>query len=141
MAVFDLAKNGGLADILRSGWSKPESGMVWSDGYYSSLQVSVPPGQEDLILKMKAMPYLNRGVVDKQRVEIFCWGVASGFFVLSGPEVVDVKAVIPAYVRNFGFLKIDIRWPDAESPSRNGSSDKRILAVALHSLEVIASKS
>lgn len=132
MLVFDLTKNGGLKQILGSGWSAPEASMVWNDGYYSALNIPIERRNHDVKLKFLIDPYVNNSNSLIQRVEIYCWGLAMGFFTLRKREMTTLEVLVPAYVTNFGALKVDIKWPDAKSPVAVGGADKRILAAALH---------
>jgi hypothetical protein len=110
--------------------------MFWSDGYYSSLNIPVERRDADIKLSLLLDPYVNRSSTRVQRVEIYCWGLAVGFFALNKHEMTTLEVFIPAYVTNFGVLKIDIKWPDAKSPAETGGVDKRILAAALRQVSI-----
>lgn len=136
MSIFDLTKSGGMKQILGSGWSTPEATLVWNDGYYSSLNVPIDRRDHEVKLALLLDPYVNGSNSPMQRVEIYCWGLALGFFTLRKREMTTLEVRVPPYVTNFGALKIDIKWPDAKSPVAAGGVDKRVLAGALHQVAV-----
>lgn len=122
---------------LLSGWSHTELWGTWSNGTESTLLL--PLGKKDVIsITIEAIPFVN-SIITKQSLNISVNGLHVDNILLTQnePSLFEVKIPKEALElgRIKGFLKIDLKLPNAISPKELGEGeDVRLLALGLIAL-------
>jgi hypothetical protein len=117
------------------GWSGPEDIFRWSDAKESALVFALNDIQ-NLTLKMKATPFLYRGLSDRQRVLVHLNGKEVGSFTLTEAGVALTIALPKELLRNQNVLTF--KFPDANSPELlKISDDERPLGIAVYWVEFL----
>jgi hypothetical protein len=117
------------------GWSGPEDLFRWSDAKESALVFALNDIQ-DLTLKMKATPFLYRGLSDRQRIVVHLNGKEVGSFTLTEADVALTIALPKELLRNQNVLTFE--FPDANSPELlKISDDERPLGIAVYWVEFL----
>ncbi len=112
---------------LVAGWSEPESGHTWNDGYDAVADLELESESRKLKLVIEGIPFIS-DEVRKQDLTIFVNGIRVGFWRFSSPERVVVEAPLP-WTTGLGKglgenkLRLTFHLPDSVSPSELGKGD------------------
>lgn len=121
---------------INGGWSFKEKGSIektWNNGKHSSINLAITPTKNELILKIKFIPFLVPEKLSKQTIYISInkeklptkWEITS-----KTEQELEVK--IPKKYTSNNSLEIGFEFPNATSPSTLiESPDKRKLAIAV----------
>ena len=133
--AFGAGGNGNAA--LRTGWSAPEDGFVWSAGRVSILHLPLPSSPDGVLLELAMTPYLHGPALIRQ-----CVGVSvNGMHVAERElrEAVRWLLELPAAcLKNAAAFELTLHLPDAVAPAAFGdSNDSRILGIRLDRLVLL----
>ena len=132
-----FSRNGTSDRFKLDGWSYPEEKSTWTDGKNASLNIITDDTDSNLILIIRATPYLSKGALEKQRVNISANDHPLGEWVFNKPGFQEKSIIIPHEVLNEGMQYITFDLPDAISPQSLGlSEDSRVLALAVQSIVI-----
>jgi hypothetical protein len=135
--IINFAKGGNAQPYQVFGWSYPEEGFTWTDGYSAVLAVQPDKMDSDLILTLVAHPHLGGGDIDQQRVVVIVNGHRVGEWIFDQPTIQEKTIVIPHVVLENDVLHIALELPDAKSPyDLERSEDPRDLALAVRSMVI-----
>jgi hypothetical protein len=129
--------NGPGVNLLGQGWSTPDpEGFVWSDGPEADLMFSIATPARDVVCHLELMPFLARGAVERQTVEIYFNHFRVGYAELSaGRHTVSVYLPRELFMLRTAVLTLHLEG--ARSPLELGlSADERRLGVALWSFQI-----
>ncbi len=119
--------NYNLNEYEHTGISYAEDGYSWTDGYNAKIVIPLVTTEKKLFVSIK----LIHTYTDQPIYTLKC----NGQIVLSGAA--DYYDYLEFEVQNKNDeLILEIELPDAVSPSAYGSSDERILSLALYDLKV-----
>ena len=118
-----------------SGLSIAESWGRWSDGYKMVLEIPVKKEWKEVELKFKGMPFLAPGI-ERQRMFFSVHGKRLNDYFVSKETVINIY--LNQAMFDDGYVELTIDLPDAQTPSKFGSIDQRVLAFAFYSLEIKA---
>lgn len=132
---YSFGISGDTQSLRVSGWSEPEDEFTWSLGKTSRLAIPFPAGEEEAILILKVNPFLRPPRLVSQLVVFLIRRK-----VVSRAEITAhfrlALFVKRAQARN-GLIHLDVDYPTADAPASFGESDKRVLALAWTSVEVL----
>jgi hypothetical protein len=129
----------GNAQIYQAfGWSGPENGYTWTDGYQASLGFHIENTTSDLKMIVNASPYLGGVTLDKQHVKILANSQEIGEWIFDKTGVQEKTITIQQNVLlNNETQNVTFVLPDAISPKKLGQSDDtRNLALAVQSITI-----
>lgn len=117
------------------GWSWPEAGFRWNDGKEATF-IFLLEKPEHLKLKMKVLPFINKGVVNRQRVYLYLNNIPISSLEFHHNEVTEPTIDLTGdLLLRENILKF--RFPDASSPELlKISPDQRQLALAVYTIEL-----
>ena len=141
--TISFIKNGDsvnyIPDPRSSGWSQPETNHTWTNSGEAVLSINLNNSDnKDLKLRMEAFPFLGKGKLKQQTVDVS----------VNGSKVVSwnvtkkgwYEADIPASANNDSKLMLKFTISDPLSPKELGlSKDARKLGIAVTEM-VIAEK-
>lgn len=118
---------------LFEGWSTQEDWGVWSDGFHSSLML--PVSNEIHHVKIFFNAYISSKST-KQHIIVSVHGVKLGTFTVSESLNNTISIAIPTeLIKDKKNILIEFEFPDATSPSSEGSSaDSRLLAIGIKNI-------
>jgi hypothetical protein len=121
--------------FLWYGWSTAEPGIRWTEEKRAALVFALEKS-EDLILVIRAAPFVVRGVKDSQRLSVKLNGEQLQSTTLTEGQATDLTFILP-HQRLARENVMLFELPDAESPIRLGlSDDQRLLGLAGQWLEL-----
>jgi hypothetical protein len=112
---------------LASGWSRPESWGVWSEGSEAELAFRLPPHKRHRI-ELHLQAHLDQNH-RQQCVSVIVRGqeIATATLTTDGPTDWSFDVTVSAT----GLVILVLRFPNAFAPR---SADQRVLAIGLHSI-------
>ena len=115
---------------LTKDWNNREDWGAWSKGKDMVLTLPLPTvSPKTLTLRLRA--FVN-GAIPRQIVEISSNGKVLGKYSLSKFEGNLIELDIPNSARKYGYISIDIKVPNAASPSSIGmDQDDRMLGIGI----------
>jgi hypothetical protein len=118
------------------GWSGREESFRWTDGREASLVFSLNP-VTDTSLAMKLGPYLEKGKLRQQRVEIKLNGIWIETVEMAEEKTYEYKFLMPKNLLSEKNL-LTFVLPNANSPRalRNDYGDPRQLGIAVYWIEL-----
>lgn len=133
--VVEFGSGRNSADALVEGWSGLEAGQVWSDGPHALLRFSADAIPYDSRLVIHASPQLVDGL-EEQRIAVFANGLYVRTLLLTrdGTMTLTLPSFVTVSVMMVGSLDLAFSIPDCRPPG--GTSDRRKLGFALHTLEL-----
>lgn len=127
-----FGKDGTSDKFLMTGWSYPEDGSTWTEGYKSVLGIPTTKTDSDLNLTITAIQFTTQ-----QRVYVTVNDYQIGEWCFNGSNVQEKSIIIPHETLNDRVQYITFDLPDAKSPKNLGlSEDGRTLALAVRSIVV-----
>ena len=117
---------------LTKDWNNREDWGTWSRGKEMVLTLPLPttPAQS-LTLTLTLRAFVN-GAIPKQTLQVSSEGKVLGEFYLSKFEGNTIKLDIPNSSRQKGYIALDLKVPNAASPSSIGmDEDSRILGIGI----------
>jgi hypothetical protein len=119
---------------LGCGWSAPEDGFVWSDGFAAELYLPACPGEGRLALRLVGSPFVADGAASRELVlSVNGWPV--GESMLRDLSVVEFDVADDLAE---GPLMLTIGVPGARMACEtDGSDDKRRLGFCLRRVEAV----
>ncbi|WP_445945040.1 DUF7024 domain-containing protein [Rhizobium sp. CB3060] len=122
-----------------TGFSGQEAWGRWTNGNTASLRATC---ECDLTKRatnivLKAGTYLVPGKVEHQRIIFRVNGSAPQTIVMNSMDKKDVVVAAPGNPANPSLLDIEMELPDATSPAQAGSSDDRLLGLAISSFSIV----
>ena len=128
--------------LLLGGWSDAEPDFTWSDGREARVLVPLSPrlaSERAVDVTLTFSVYQPPPPRDRT-IEIRSGDVVRQVVVKPGdPGLSHVTVTVqPDRSRSDGSVELVIRTPDAERPSDHGSSDPRLLGIALREIAVTA---
>ena len=140
-STIRFGTNGNIQSYQTKGWNRPEKDFTWSTGKNSSLDILINRHKSStIILKASMKAFLVPGKVDRQTVNILINGKKAGEWIITKPGFQEQILKIPnhLFTNHNKVAIITFNTPDATSPARIGfNKDKRILGIALRSIELI----
>ena len=123
------------------GWSNPERGFTWTVGKRASLVMKLAKPSRAVSLNATLNPFLPKGVLEKQSVEILVNGRSAGRWTLTRggyrPQSMDIP---PDFFSDPDQTVITFETPDSAAPVELGvSGDRRVLGLAFSALELAQS--
>lgn len=136
-ADFGLGENG--RDCLRAGWAATEATFTWTLGHECVIALPPVPQGQDILVRLVGNPFVHGERLPAQRLEFSIDGR-----ILAECRIRDLAVIeldVPASLeRPDGPFTVTLRLPDAAQPSGiQGNDDDRLLAFALHRIEVMVS--
>ena len=131
-----FSKNGTPDSFIISGFSDPEENYTWTDGRVSMIGLQVPVVNRDLIITMKATPFLGNGSIDGQPVSVSANGhkIADWNYLRTEQMVAHIP---PGIINQSHRMVITFEIPNAESPENAGiSKDARLLGLAIEEIRI-----
>ena len=129
--IFGLVGN--AEDYIGSGWSSPMSRGWWNNGESASLNLTVAPPENDLVLKARFLPYL-RPQVPEQNIYVLVNGTEVDLWSARERKTQQFRTVIPRGLIHSPEVEIRFDLPNATSAeSLAMGSDKRKLAILMSS--------
>jgi hypothetical protein len=127
---------GDAVPYQKHGWSRPEENHTWCEGPEATLELTLRPGEGDLLLEFTLFPFMRPPYLLRQRIAVLANGSPIGEAVAQNESAVGFR--IPRkLIGDASKLDITLRCPDAVSPaSLRAGSDARVLAFAVR--EVMA---
>lgn len=121
------------------GWSGPETNFRWSDESEAAIVFGFE-GVGSARIRVKVVPFLSPGLVERQRLRVRLNNRQIGDMVLTDPGPQAYELTIPDGVLSLrNELVFDI--PDAASPQLLGvNNDPRKLGIALYSIDFYATE-
>ena len=146
---FDLgiARSFGTRDMgasgLVSGWSEPEEGHVWNDGFDCVLQFAAPSLRKPCRLSFEGQPFIGKDC-PRQDVVLFINGFRAGFWRLEESRLYTLAADIePEHLfQRQGHTVGKCTWhlPDSVRPIDHGlGDDSRMLGFCFRSIALVPS--
>ncbi|MBB3457291.1 hypothetical protein FHT86_005609 [Rhizobium sp. BK313] len=135
---IDLA--GTETDCLRlTGFSGSESWGRWTNGNNASLEATCECDltKQATNIVLKAGTYLVPGKVERQRIIFRVNGSAPQTVDMNSMDKKDIVLAAPGDPANPSLLDVEMEFPDATSPARAGSSDDRLLGLAISSFSIV----
>lgn len=135
--LISFGTNGTAQQYQTAGWSIAENKFTWTDGQRTILSVQPDITDSDLLLTINATPFLVKGVVPQQRVNISVNNHHIGEWTFNQSGIQEKTIIIPQNVLNKGVQNITFEFPDAISPKEAGVSEgERLLALAVRSFKI-----
>jgi len=131
---ISFGKKGNSFQFHAMGWSHPEKDISWTYGKTAKLLLPITQlPKKDLLLKVVFSPFLAKGKLKRQRVDVYINNTLVDRWIATAPG--EYKATIPKEYVNDDNLIITFKLPDAASPREmNISKDARVLGIAVKSL-------
>ena len=135
---IDFSQNGNSNNVELTGISGQETDFRWTNAHKASISADILPTKKPISqckIKIVAAAYKNKYQLT-QRFGVVVngtelgWKEASG----SGEYLFDIPIEL---LNNIDKLTIELLLPDATSPATVGSSDTRILGLALQKIELM----
>jgi hypothetical protein len=121
--------------FLWYGWSAPEPGIRWTEEKRAALIFALEKS-EDLILVLRASPFVVRGVKESQRLSVKLNETQLQSTTLTQGTGSDLTVTLPRQLLAHENV-ILFELPDAESPAKLAlSDDQRLLGLAAQWLEL-----
>lgn len=130
-------KEGMSDDIVVSGWGVPEKKYRWTLGNEASIRLRVDqPTHGKLVLRVLASPYLARGKIDHQQINVIINGREAAIWNLRGFRWFE--APIPAsLIGKDGFINVIFKIRNPAAPADFGvSPGRRKLGMAVRELVI-----
>jgi len=112
--VVQLGLGAGGQRFKLAGWYPPEPGFAWTGKGPSVLDLSVPPSERPLRLKMKLAGLVEPETLPFQPTEVYVNSRKAAEWLVGAPAVFE--AAIPSGVAAEGRLWVELRTPKATSP-------------------------
>jgi hypothetical protein len=130
--------SGNAIAAQQEGWSPPEDGFTWTNGWTSGLTLSVPACAGTLTLEVRVMPALLGGRT-QQRVEVLEGDRIAGVWQVAAAGAFEVPLTSAPVER---LAKIRFLLPDAVVPAdvKPEFGDTRRLGLAFSSLRAICNR-
>lgn len=129
-----FGKGGNAYQYQVHGWSEPEEGFTWTEGFNASLLIPIRSPDADLVLKAKLLPFVSNNLIN-QRVDIFINRQKLGRWDAKTGGEYEIK--IPKKYITSSSLLLRFELPDACSPAQLGvSEDRRRLGIAFQSIVI-----
>jgi hypothetical protein len=134
-ADFSVA---GHAQACRlDGWARPEAAFTWTAAH--ECQIKLPPlaGDGKFIFRLVGSPYVSKGRLPSQQIEILVDGELLGMCQVRDVAVLECE--IPRrLLENNEPIVVTLNLPTAACPRDvSGADDDRILALAVRSIAVL----
>jgi hypothetical protein len=128
----------GLTEPFRlEGWAKPEKRFTWTNATESTIRLPPLPGGGSFVFRLIGSPFLSKGKISSQSVELMLGGVPLGGCNVRDMSVLEC-ALPSDLLHRSGPIDITLRLPAAARPSEvSGANDDRLLALAVHSVAVL----
>ncbi|MEQ8168083.1 MAG: hypothetical protein ABRQ38_04235 [Candidatus Eremiobacterota bacterium] len=118
-----------------TGWSHPEDGFIWTEGNRAELFLPINKTTSGKTMQICLAPYLKKGKLEKQRINIYINDEKTGEINAISPEKKLYITEIPEKYMAGESLKIAFELPDAASPkSIENIEDPRVIAIAVSSI-------
>ncbi len=118
-----------------TGWSHPEEGFTWTEGNRAELFLPVNKTTSGKTMQICLTPYIKKGKLDRQRINIYINDEKTGEINAISPEKKLYITEIPEKYMTGESLKIAFELPDAASPkSIESIEDSRVIAIAVSSI-------
>jgi hypothetical protein len=134
--VIDFSQRGNSDEYVREGWYRPEAGLTWTAGVYSTIEIAVKERGERYRLEILAWPFVDLDRVPIQLLAVSVNGRLIGeFFMRPGSQ--PIVCDIPSDLTEAGNMVIRFDHPNAARPcDLPPGRDTRSLAVAFQNLTV-----
>lgn len=130
-----FGREGNAEQYQGGGWSGPEDGFTWTDGFSATLALPVSESEFDIELTVYSSPFLREDKHNLQRVFVFANGQKVDEWIFTERGSQEKKAYIPNDLLDGQMLYITFELPDAASPAELGiSEDPRKLSMAVSSV-------
>ncbi len=134
--VINFGLRGNAGAYTKSGWSDPETGMVWTNALNCRMAFSVPAPTTDITMVANWSPFIAKGIIDQQEVHLYVNFMRVDFLTVTDGKPVEL--VIPKFVLANSQCYIDFYIPSARSPFELGlNPDIRRLGLAMSRLVLI----
>jgi hypothetical protein len=133
----DFTEDGQSHIYVRNGWSGQEQNFRWTESRRASLRLKLEsPPANDLLLRIKAFPYLARGEIKRQVVDVTVNGEKVAQWNMQGEKWYEAK--IPAgLVGEDDRIQVAFNISNPASPAEFGhSSDSRKLGMGVRELVI-----
>lgn len=136
-SVIFFGKNGTSKKFQSKGWSQTEKEHTWTNGQISSLVLHIMEIKDDISLKVVASPYVSKGSLEYQKVNVFVNGQRIDEWIFDKPVVQEKIAKISHKLLKEGIQNISFELPNSSSPKLiEGLEDERNLGIAVRSIVI-----
>ena len=133
---INFAIGGNAPAYQIAGWSTPEAGMTWTDGYSASVTLPTTPDAGPLMLRISSGANIDLNL-PAQPVGVYVNGRHLEDLQVAGPG--DFIVSIPADLAASGAVEIELRMPHAFAPAARGGSDVRVLGLSVRQIVLLQS--
>jgi hypothetical protein len=131
---IEFQEGGNAHDYLVAGFARPERGITWTESPHVELQLEIEPPENDVLLVVDALPFLDGERVRYQEAYVYVNHVYVGYWRFEKDQK-PVQLMLPRRAFYTRKLNIQLRIPMAVSPNDLGlSGDIRKLGLAMKSM-------
>ena len=137
VASIDCGLDGAGRDHLLDGWSAAEKTFTWTNAESSQLRLLPVPPDDRCIVRLIGNPYVVKGLIPFQRIEILVNGELMGTARVNDIAVIECEVPMRLRQRDEPII-LTLRLPTAARPCDvTGINDSRLLAFALRRVMVL----
>ena len=137
LASIDCGLDGAGRDHLLDGWSAAEKTFTWTNAESSQLRLLPVPPDDRCIVRLIGNPYVVKGLIPFQRIEILVNGELMGTARVNDIAVIECEVPMRLRQRDEPII-LTLRLPTAARPCDvTGINDSRLLAFALRRVMVL----
>lgn len=132
--VIDCSRGGNIESFALFGFNTPEGEFSWTNLHHAALQFSSVPAARDIVISIKAEPFVVKDRIVSQPATLIVNGRAIASLEIDRLQTLTAR--IPADVWNLQpVVTLVLSLPKAESPQHLGiAADPRLLGWAVYQM-------